>query len=211
MRMRLQGRIHDWNDERGFGFVTPTGGGDKAFVHIKAWDKRGGRPQDGLLVSYQSSRDKAGRLNAGAVKPARATARPSTSAVRPPRGGGSQRWRILLGLFVLALVASAGGHGVLPWPLAVWMVLLSTLSLWRYAGDKRAARAARSRIPEADLHLLGLLGGWPGALIAQGWFRHKNAKASFQATFWVSVVLNLITVAALTIAWERLLGRLAGS
>lgn len=210
--MRLQGRIHDWNDARGFGFVTPSGGGDKAFVHIKAWDKRNGRPQDGLLVSYQANRDKTGRLTATAITAVRANARPRTSASRPAAGsGGSQRWRIICGLFVLALVASAGVLQVLPWPLAVWLVLLSTLSLWRYAGDKRAARAARSRIPEADLHLLSLLGGWPGALVAQGWLRHKSAKASFQATFWVTVVANLIAMATLLIAWERLLARLGGS
>lgn len=208
--MRLQGRIHDWNDARGFGFVTPSGGGDSAFVHIKAWDKRHGRPQDGLLVSYTATRDRNGRLNASAVAPARANARPRTRASRLPRdsGGGSQRWRILCGLFVLALVASAGHRGLLPWPLAVWILLLSTLCLWRYAGDKRAARAARSRIPEADLHLLALLGGWPGALVAQGWFRHKNAKASFQASFWVTVVVNLFGVGALRMLWQQWSGPL---
>ncbi|MFN5835681.1 MAG: cold-shock protein, partial [Pseudanabaena sp.] len=31
--MRFQGKISDWNDERGFGFVTPNGGGPKAFLH----------------------------------------------------------------------------------------------------------------------------------------------------------------------------------
>ena len=209
--MRLQGRIHDWNDARGFGFVTPSGGGDKAFVHIKVWDKRHGRPQDGLLVTYKASRDAAGRLTATAVSTARSSARPRTSASRRPAGTGNGRWHITVGLFVLALLASAGIVGVLPWPLAVWMGLLSLLSLWRYASDKRAARAQRSRIPEADLHLLALLGGWPGALVAQGWFRHKTAKASFQALFWVTVVVNLIGVAALAIAGERLLAGLAGN
>src|SRR3546814_19155049 len=35
LTMRLAGRISDWNDEKRYGFVTPNGGGDRAFVHIK--------------------------------------------------------------------------------------------------------------------------------------------------------------------------------
>jgi uncharacterized membrane protein YsdA (DUF1294 family) len=40
------------------------------------------------------------------------------------------------------------------------------------------------------LHLLGLAGGWPGALIAQQMLRHKSKKASFLAVFWVTVLIN---------------------
>ena len=59
------------------------------------------------------------------------------------------------------------------------------MAYWR---DKRAAEAGRSRLPESTLHLLALLGGWPGAFLAQRMFRHKTAKLSFQFVFW-SVVL----------------------
>lgn len=34
--MRLQGKISEWNDARGFGFVQPNGGGERCFVHIRA-------------------------------------------------------------------------------------------------------------------------------------------------------------------------------
>ncbi|MEG2941275.1 MAG: DUF1294 domain-containing protein, partial [Thermomonas sp.] len=47
------------------------------------------------------------------------------------------------------------------------------------------------RMPEDTLHLLDVLGGWPGALIAQQLHRHKTVKASFQTAFWFSVLLNL--------------------
>ena len=50
-------------------------------------------------------------------------------------------------------------------------------------------------MPESTLHLFDLLGGWPGALIAQQQFRHKTVKASFQAGFWMTVVLNVALMA----------------
>jgi uncharacterized membrane protein YsdA (DUF1294 family) len=59
-----------------------------------------------------------------------------------------------------------------------------------YGFDKRAARSEAQRIPEIRLQLCALLGGWPGALLAQQVFRHKSSKRSFQVTFWFMVVLN---------------------
>jgi uncharacterized membrane protein YsdA (DUF1294 family) len=47
------------------------------------------------------------------------------------------------------------------------------------------------KTPESNLHLLALAGGWPGALFAQQFLRHKSAKAEFRGTFWVTVVLNV--------------------
>ena len=59
-----------------------------------------------------------------------------------------------------------------------------------YAYDKSAARNRQRRTPERTLHLLALLGGWPGALVAQKRLRHKTQKTSFLAAFWGTVVLN---------------------
>lgn len=60
-----------------------------------------------------------------------------------------------------------------------------------YWYDKRAAKRKRTRIREAYLLALGLVGGWPGALIAQQVLHHKTRKASFQIAFWITVVLNV--------------------
>ena len=59
-----------------------------------------------------------------------------------------------------------------------------------YGADKSAAKSGRWRTPESTLHLLALVGGWPGALIAQRVFRHKSRKASFQIVFLFTVVVN---------------------
>lgn len=60
-----------------------------------------------------------------------------------------------------------------------------------YAMDKAAARAGRWRTSESTLLVLGLLCGWPGALLAQRWLRHKSSKPSFRARFWLTVMLNV--------------------
>lgn len=83
----------------------------------------------------------------------------------------------------------------LPWWMPALYGVLSIVTVAAYGIDKSAARGHRRRISEQTLLLLGLLGGWPGALLAQQLMRHKTRKRSFRRAFWGSVVLN---VAALT-------------
>lgn len=190
--MRLQGRLSDWDDKRGFGYITPNGGGERAWMHISVWQGRGSRPANGDQLTYQVKTNPKGRPTAEAVKPARSTARPRNSLHKGSLGKGSQAWRMLAGLFVLSAQASAGALSLLPWWLVASSLGLSLIAWATYALDKRAAQQGQQRTPETTLQLLGLFGGWPGALIAQGQFRHKTAKFSFQALFWVCVVLNLL-------------------
>lgn len=60
-----------------------------------------------------------------------------------------------------------------------------------YALDKSAARHGAWRTPERTLLVLGLVGGWPGALLAQQWLRHKSTKQSFRQWSRVTVVANV--------------------
>lgn len=79
-------------------------------------------------------------------------------------------------------------------PALIFAAALACLNLATYATyarDKSAARQGRRRTPESTLLLLGLLGGWPAALLAQQRLRHKTAKTSFQVKFWLTVVANV--------------------
>jgi uncharacterized membrane protein YsdA (DUF1294 family) len=82
---------------------------------------------------------------------------------------------------------------------ATWIVAayigMSLITFATYAMDKAAARAGRWRTSEVSLHLLALACGWPGALLAQQWLRHKSAKQPFRAVFWLTVILNLAGLA----------------
>lgn len=99
--------------------------------------------------------------------------------------------RAAVGSGALGVVLVGAGLGFLPVLLAAGYIGLSAVSYLLYWADKSAAQASRRRTPEASLHLVDLLGGWPGALIAQQQFRHKTVKQPFQTLFWVTVVLNL--------------------
>ncbi|MDQ2823229.1 MAG: DUF1294 domain-containing protein [Pseudomonadota bacterium] len=88
---------------------------------------------------------------------------------------------------------------ILPAVVAVYG-FFSVIAFFNYARDKSAARSGQRRISEKRLLLMGLFGGWPGALLAQQTLRHKTAKRSFQLQFWISVVLNLLALGWVLVA-----------
>lgn len=85
--------------------------------------------------------------------------------------------------------------------IAVWYLLASLICFGVYAFDKSAAIAERRRISEASLIAWGLLGGWPGAILAQEVFRHKTKKLMFRMAFWLSVITHLVAVFFLSILY----------
>lgn len=95
----------------------------------------------------------------------------------------------------LLLFALVYAGATLAWdlpPLVAGAYAVMSLSCFvAYAIDKSAARKGGWRTPERTLLLLGLAGGWPGAILAQQWLRHKTAKRSFRQLFWVTVAANL--------------------
>ncbi|MGQ5487701.1 cold-shock protein [Thauera sp. ZXT1-4] len=93
--MSLQGKVTTWKDDRGFGFITPTGGGEPVFLHVSSLTNRQRRPQRDELVSYELATDAKGRRQAKAVTfvGERAVAPAAPRAQRPAPGvrGGIPR------------------------------------------------------------------------------------------------------------------------
>ncbi len=179
----MNGRITSWNDERGYGFITPVTGGKQIFVHIKAFSNRYSRPEAGQSVTYSLSTDKRGRSCAVNVNR-------SGDRLRSAKKGKRGSLQIIGASLFLIIVAVAVFTAKLP-PLILFLYLIaSPLTFIMYATDKSAAKTGAWRTPESTLHLLSLVGGWPGAIVAQQTLRHKSSKASFRTVFWITVVLN---------------------
>lgn len=188
-RERFVGAITSWNDERGFGFITPGGGGRDIFLHISELDGGPGRPQLGEDVTFLVGTTKDGKRRATAVR------RLSGKGGSSPR---SRRMHERPNLLVLLLIpAFAAGYYAIAaiWPVPLFVAGIyaaaSILCFLMYCSDKSAARAGRWRQSESSLLTVGLIGGWPGALLAQQLLRHKTRKVTFQATFWGTVFLNV--------------------
>lgn len=188
--MRFDGIIKTWNDERGFGFIEPTQGGQEVFVHIKAFQRLRERPQVNQRVSFQVELGPQGKKRATSVEVIRPrqTPKPSSRSSGPVQWGTASLFVIPMFALVL-LLGYALGH---PPRWLLWVYLGgSAFTFIAYALDKSAAQRGTWRTKEQTLHLLSLAGGWPGALLAQQMLRHKSAKAEFRSVFWATVVLNI--------------------
>lgn len=185
--VRQDGAITRWNDERGFGFITPVTGGSPVFVHVSELP-RGTRPLAGTVVSFLTTRDERDRLRASDVQyVGSAERRTQTARGVPAAAAVSISFLSLLG--VLAVI------GVLPRMAVALSLLLSVVAFALYRTDKAAAIQGARRTPEQTLHFVSLLGGWPGALVAQHVYHHKTRKQPFQTVYWLTVIANCAVLA----------------
>lgn len=212
--MELRGHLKSWNDQKGFGFIRPEQGGDEVFAHISAM--RGARrPVQGDQVLYLSETDQHGRLRATHIrldsglsidepairrKPPKPIAKPAPvdkrQRARPGRQAQIRQPLVKVVVFGLPCLLPAVGLMRLAgqgnyWPMYAYLVA-SLLAFGLYLHDKRSAQHSGWRTPEARLHLVELIGGWPGALIAQQALRHKTRKLSFQIVFWLIVIAHQV-------------------
>ena len=184
--MRYQGRITTWKDDQGYGFITPNGGGATVFAHVKSFSNRERRPIGNEIVTYELTTDERRRPRAVNI---------SFVGERRVERAPAGRWRNLaLVALYFSFVAGAVVIGKLPLLVLGIYFGASVVAFVAYAMDKSAAEKGAWRIHEGTLHLFGLIGGWPGALLAQNGFRHKTRKREFQTVYWATVVLNCSAV-----------------
>ena len=183
--MRHRGKITEWKDDRGFGFITPNGGGEKVFVHVKSFSNRRRRPLGNEFVSYELVSNQKDRARAENVVF-------MNDSLTIPAEHGAVAFA-LPGLFLL-FVAAAVFSGQLPLFVLGLYLVASAVSFLLYKHDKSAAQKGRWRTNENTLHLFSLIGGWPGAFVAQRLLRHKSSKESFRNLFWATVVINCVAL-----------------
>lgn len=189
---RRAGVLVDWHDAKGFGFIQDAADGRRLFAHVSAFPS-GRRPVAGRKVTYAVTRDQRGRPCADRVEYVGVVLR------RRTRSRGTTAALGVAVAFLLAVAVMAALDALTVWAVPVYGVL-SLITYAAYDSDKRAAVRRDQRVQESTLHLLGLLGGWPGALVAQRTLRHKTIKQPFRTIFWATVGANLAALAWLVLA-----------
>ncbi|KAJ3115534.1 hypothetical protein HDU96_000481 [Phlyctochytrium bullatum] len=92
-------------------------------------------------------------------------------------------------------------------PLPVLYVLGGYLALVNAAAaglfwyDKNQALKKGWRVPERQLQLTALLGGWGGGMWAMETFRHKTTKKAFREPYFACVAANGVIMAGLAGLW----------
>ncbi len=190
----MDGTLVSWKDSRGFGFIAPANGGDDVFVHISEFVDASRRPLSGESFTYEIGATPEGKTRARRVLAIGATLDDTPTPAKRALNLGRAGYLAVAAFVVLfALIATERN-------LPVWAIALYTgtsiLTFLVYADDKSAAASGRWRTPEGSLLALGLVGGWPGAVIAQRMLRHKTRKMSFQLAFWGTVALNITAFVA---------------
>ena len=183
--MRAKGKIRSWNDQKGYGFITPFQSEKRLFIHISEFENRDYRPKVGEVVTYTVSSDKQGRPCA-----TKATVAGDRVKEKPKRNTGL--WPIAVPIGFLIVVSISVFFASTPPILLAGYLAASVITFAVYALDKVAAKKDSRRISENTLHVLSLTGGWPGAYVAQQTLRHKSSKTSFRSVFWATVVLNCV-------------------
>ena len=182
--MSYKGTVVSWNEAKGFGFIKPEGNKKEIFAHINDFKSRIPKNIVGEEVTFNASKDDKGRLCAANIK------------TNKPKKNTS-----LLSIAYIPVIAFVAAIGFpiykkeYPIEIAYWVGTLSLITIFYYARDKAKAQNNSWRISEDKLQLFSVLGGWPGAIVAQQLFRHKTAKKSFQRVFWATVVINCSVVA----------------
>jgi len=120
--MRFHGKLTSWNDDRGFGFITPTVGQKQIFVHISAFPHDGSRPQLNEALSFEIGQGADGKQRAIAiVRAGQSPVRKQLNLQRPrskPRIGLGG-W--VFGAALLGWLATYGyGQIEQRWPLSSW-------------------------------------------------------------------------------------------
>ena len=124
--MERLGKVSEWNDDRGFGFILPTEGGQTLFAHISAFPRDGQRPRLNERLSFEVTLGQGGKKQAVAIQRPGAVLASAPGRQRSAHSMSRSSSTGVLGkLLALLLVCSVLGGGY-----------------WKYESRQQQARAA---------------------------------------------------------------------
>ncbi len=170
-----EARVTHWDTRKGFGYLGE--GRDRIFLHRRDFVRWQGPPAVGDRIRFIAGTDGSGRRCATQAEFMRLLPRIQLGPV------------FLLALLLIVPLTAAWVYGLTSLPWLGIFTFINLITWLCYAADKRRAQAGQWRIPESTLHLMEVAAGWPAALLAQRWLRHKSTKNSYQTVFWLIVGL----------------------
>ncbi|WP_353168024.1 DUF1294 domain-containing protein [Acinetobacter sp.] len=199
--MRDQGRLVEWFDDKGYGFIQPNDGlKERVFLHIKDFAQKGPRPIVGCALEYIVQLDGQGRYRAKQVTYLKATQtvhaktnQVNHNKLKARKASSLQPMQIICIVYIVAL-AILSISGWLNGMVLLFISIINVMTYWFYSQDKEAAQFNRRRVPENTLHILACLGGWPAAWLAQQRLRHKTQKQPFRNIYFCTIVFNILLI-----------------
>ncbi|MBN6533011.1 cold shock and DUF1294 domain-containing protein [Acinetobacter pittii] len=194
--MRDQGRLVEWFDEKGYGFIQPNDAfKDRVFLHIKDFARPGPRPIVGCALEYLVILDERGRYRAQQVTYLKASQVIEHRAA-PNKLKQKQTWtpmKIGILVYIGFMVVASLAKWLPPYSL-LFVSLMNALSYWLYAQDKEAAQLGNRRVPEQTLHIVDALGGWCAGWYAQQKLRHKTQKQPFRQIYFCTIAFHILLI-----------------
>jgi len=185
--MREKGKVTQWRNDRGFGFIQANNEKGEIFFHENFLLNQSKRPIVGDEVAFEIVTTPEGKKRAERI-------------VLKGEYDPIQRDKILdvVYIFLSLLFLVTIGFLVLIKKIdpifLIFYCFFSVLTFFVYWWDKVKSKIKEWRTPENTLHFLAFIGGWPGALIAQRVLHHKSRKKSFLICFYATLVLNMAAV-----------------
>lgn len=197
--MRDQGRLVEWFDDKGYGFIQPNDSNKgRVFLHIKDFARQGPRPIVGCALDYQVILDEKGRYKAQKVVYLKAAqtvkSKKSSSSSNVVKMNKKMQPMQILCIAYILLLALLTLTGLLAGLYLLFISLMNAATYWFYMQDKEAAQLNKQRIPENSLHILAFLGGWPAAWLAQQRLRHKTQKQPFRTIYFCTIAFNILLI-----------------
>ena len=190
----MQGRLVEWNDDRGFGFIEAEDR-QRYFVHIKSMTRIATRPRIGDRLQFERGLGRNGKIAAVDVRiaganplPTRAERHRGLPDTRPQR----REIRQFVALALLAILGIGLAVGTIPVWLGLAYACVGLASFLSYGADKGFAETGGWRVSEIRLHTLDLCCGIIGGLLGQAVYRHKTSKQSFAAVTWLLTVVHAL-------------------
>ncbi|WP_227429749.1 DUF1294 domain-containing protein [Psychrobacter sp. I-STPA6b] len=191
--MKQQGVIRKWHDDKGFGFIESQTN-ESIFFHISDYKPRQ-RPIVGEQVVFELQQDSQGRWQAKQIQELafvqQQAARKNKRQRHQDKFRSGQKNRLFIAIGFYGLLLLLAVLGKLTWYVVGWYGVIGVVTFLMYAKDKSAAQNGQWWTPESTLHLLSVLGGWAGAMVAQTYLRHKSQKSEFQVVYYLTVIINL--------------------